>query len=357
MTFLPRLALPLVPLTLLGGTSPWSADSDLGFAPGRYTVLTKSFAEDTDLTVTSMEMLVNGGVIPEEELPDITIAMRRRLGLTDEYLGIADGRIEELHRTFDELSIECSAELEIDGISEEHTVTGESELLDATVSFTWNEAEEGHEVAFEEGDTGVAGHLEGLDVEADLRGFLPDGAVGEGDTWEVDPQVLSQLFTPGGDPWILPTEFGDERYVYMDLYAMVAAAITSLGDATDEFGGSVTATFKGVQEREDVTLGIVALEVEVTAEAERLERLLLAAENAGIEVEFDGLSYLWTLEGSGELAWNLQDGHFQSLELALDVDLDVDLVWTQTLSESELEFEGSYGLTGSTTLTARVETE
>ena len=357
MTILPRLTLPLLPLTLLGGATPWSAASDLGFAPGRYTVLTKSFAEDTDLTVGSMEMLVNGGVVPEEELPDISIALRRRVGLTDEYLGISDGRIEELHRTFDDLAVECTALLEVDGLSEEHTVTGESELVDATVSFTWSEAEEEHEVAFEEGDTGNEDHLAGLRVETDLRGFLPEGGVDEGDEWEVDPAVLAQALTAGGDPWLLPSDFGDERYVYMDLYAMAAAAITSLGDATDTFDGTVTATFKGVEERDGATLGIVGLEVEVTADAERLERLVVAAEAAGLDMDFDGLSYRWTLEGIGELAWNLEDGHFQTFELSADVDLEVDLVWTQTLSESELEFEGTYGLSGSTTITAGVETE
>ena len=347
---LPPLALLAAPLALCLGAGP--AGDEPAFAPGRYTVLTKSYTEETQLEVDSFDILVDG-VPMEQELPEVTVDLTRSVVFSDEYQELGEGRVNKLLRTFEELGSESTVVVDF-GEVEEHTATTASRLQDATVLFEWRPEDERYEKTFEEGG-GDEALLEGLAQDADLLGFLPAGPVDEGDEWEVDPAALGLVLAPGGDLWLVPDDFGDEPYVNLELPAMVAATVTHLGEAGD-LSGTIGATYTGRDEVEGVSVGRIELELEVILDADLTESLKRAADAIGGDLPYtmDELQVEWSLQGSGELLWNLEAGHAYSFRWEGDVELAVALGWTQEMFEQELTLEGRYSLSGTSAMGLRV---
>ncbi len=352
--------LTLVSLVLAPVLAAGLAPGDkVAFDPGRYTVLSKSFAEDTTVALEVYEILMDGSVISQEDIPGVSLAASHRVSMTDEYLELADGRPTKLQRTFDEIGSTVTATIDDGAGIEEHEATGSSELAEAVVAFTWDPEEESFDVAFEEGDTGDEAHLAGLVEEADFRGFLPGEEVAEGDTWDVKADALSHAVRPGGDLWVLPDDLGGGPFVNIQVQEMLAASITSLAQASGEFDGEIKATYRGSEERDGVQVGVIGLQIEVSSEIDRGERLDLAAENVGAEldIEFQSLSYMWAVEGDAELAWDLENGHFRTFSLEADVTMTVEMEWTQPFFDEEIEMGGNFELGGTTQVRASVDTE
>ncbi|MEM7306728.1 MAG: hypothetical protein AAF682_08660 [Planctomycetota bacterium] len=337
--------LVLAPLALAAA----SARDEAGFAPAGFTVLTKNYVEETSLEVDSFEVLVDGAPM-EQELPEVSMTAERRVTLSDEYEEVADGRVRKLLRTYEGLMTETTVSLD-DGDLEEHTATAASELEDATVRFEWDEDSGEYRRSLEEGggDEEVLGRLV---QEADFLGFLPDDAVEEDDEWEVDPDALARVFAAGGDLAIEPTSLGDERYVNMEVPAMLASTLTNLGEADGDYDGKIEAKYNGADEIDGVAVGRIGFAVDASVELDLGERLVRATDSFGEDLDFNFEDFLltWNLDGEGELLWNLEAGHVHSFRWAGDVELEAELGWAQAFFDQELGMRGVYRLSGTSSL-------
>ena len=182
--------------------------------------------------------------------------------------------------------------------------------------------------------------VEGFVADMDLRTFLPDGEVAEGDSWSLAEGALSSIVAPGG-PMGIDMPPGPVWVV-----DRIPAHLW-----VDELEGRLTATHAGVIETEGVRLARVRVAGTIETRSSR---------QAG--PDRDGL---WTrmeyaararYELAGELLWDLEVGGMRSLELSgpceVEKSLRTTFDWMGMENEDleELELEGKSTFTASRTL-------
>jgi len=348
-----RLALLLapLPLALLAAFGP-RADK-LAFAPEAGATLTKTFELESELALESMNLEVDGQQIdPSMMGGDITgsVKITRSLTLLDEYVAIADGRPTKLRRNYEALEGLVSMEGSAGGESGSEQTEMESDLVGATVMWTWNPATSAYDRSFEGSAKPDAERLENLREDTDLRALLPAGEVEVGASWEVDAKVLGDLLWAGGSVESPSKEAASEEGP--DLEEL-------FGDVSPEellakiFAGKVKATYAGSSEVEGRKLGRVTLEAKVESDtdfAELIGRAIeaMAAESGeDIQVDMNTAAVAVRYDGEGELLWDLAGGHLHSCDLAgdfvveLTLSVGVDAMGESHSAELGLELSGS----------------
>jgi len=350
---LSKAALLPAAVTLAASAGP---GDEAAFHPGRHAILTKAFAEDLEVELDSFEVRVDGEPM-EEGAPDVRVKVARRVTLGDDYLDVEAGRVKKLTRTHELLSGEAVIVLEEQGEREEHTATLASDLEESVVLFEWNEERGEYDRKFEEGGTGNDEHLARLEPDADFLGFLPEGAVDEDDTWQVDAAALGRVLAPGGDVRLIPSSLGEAPYINLEMPGMIGAALTSLGEAGDAWKGTVKAKYAGAREEDGVRLGRIELEVEATCEADLQDACERAVEALAQDFEFTftGMELDWKLSGRGELLWDLNGGHVHAFKLDSEVEIEARLSWKQPVLDQEVEIEAVYRLSGTARSTLALE--
>jgi len=297
------LGLLLPGLVAILATLEPQAEEKLVFRSVAERSLEKHFVQHSSMDLVEMKVTLEGPEGPQEpeiELPKLKIVDDETIEFTDETLAAGEGRPKKLKRTFD--SIENSVTFESEGSEDEEggseTTKNVTGLTGKSVLFTWNDEEEAFEAAWPEGESGDDDLLEDLVEDADFRGWLPQGAVSEGDTWKIPGAEFNNLQEPSG-PMGYRAE-GEEE----------ARDDSESDELRDNIEGEIEATFKGTRDEAGIQVGVIAFEAKLSSKSQR-------------EVENDeGPAGESTTESAmdlqGEILWDLAGGHFRALKCDSD---------------------------------------
>lgn len=303
------LTLAVAPLALSGNAPA----TRLRFAPAEGSSVTRTFEKKSTLSLE--QQVIEGMTGPSVPDVEMTMVMNQHIVVTDEFARMREGSPARLVRTFDELEGEISATQTTELLGQrnerEQNMRSKSALLGKKVAFTWDAEHGRYDKAFvpEEKENDLLG---ALDEDMDLRVLLPAGEVAVGDAWDVDLASFHRVLAPGGDVALVP-EATDDR------------SIRTRGDAQSleqslgkDLEGHVRATLAGTREVDGVTLARVTIEVNVHSDVDMTAAARKAQESsdgpAGVEI--DSVRAEYSLEGKGELLWDLAANRFRSFELS-----------------------------------------
>jgi hypothetical protein len=292
--------------------APGRGAAELAFAPKEGLVLEKRGQFEAAMELEQLKLTINGEDVPFEA-PEARNVFHGVTVATDTYAKVADGRVQRLERSFDELDQSMST-TSPEGETEEDK---ESPLKGATVVFAWSEEDEEYTASFGEGSG------EGLDTELladleeslDFEMLLPEKEVEEGDEWTLQSEPLRDLLALGGD-----FHFDDEDESPQD--ELNGRALE------DELEGTATCTYRGTREVDGRALSVIAIVLSGTGTAEEDSEQEAGPITVDVHARADAEMAL-----EGELLWDAAAGHFAHLALKGTVEF--------TLTEtSSFEAEG-----------------
>ena len=186
--------LPLVLLVPLAGpVTARAAGEALAHRPEPGQRLTKTYVQRLELELEKQTYVVLLDGVEQSATPLPGEIRMRELELEtfkDLVLAVEGGRVTELRRTYAKIVRESfRAFTGAEGEPQEMRELAGSDLERAVVAFRWDPAVEGYAASFAEGER-AAELLAGLLPTTDLEGFLPQGEVVEGDSWE--PAVIAR---------------------------------------------------------------------------------------------------------------------------------------------------------------------
>lgn len=318
----------------------------------------KTFKSSIQLTLDDMKTTINGQDPPMMPEMEMTLATEFEAAVSDEYVEMGAGAPKQLKRTYDKLSMhtDMSMEMEMMGNSQnqETPMTFASELQGKTVVFKLDEESGEYDATFpdEEGDAEL---LADLTEDMDLRGFLPPGAVSEGDSWDVAPSELAQILAPGGNLKLMPEDMED---MGID---MMQSNFGSMSDwFTDQLKGEVKGTFTGVREEEGAKYGVIQIQIDITNAVDLTEMVEAAMEEIEMppeagDIDFDHMDLELEFEGEGTLLWNLDFGQAHSLELSGDFGLLMNMGMAMSGPGMEMDIENTMEMSGTMNESATFE--
>lgn len=320
----------------------------VAFAVEEGSSLTKTFTNSAELTLDDMSMLMNGQESPMMPNIEMTVNTNLEVTVSDDYLAMSEGKPSKLKRNYDTISQATDIAMEIDIMgqvqNEDMSMNSVTELEGKEILFTWSEDDSDYVASFPE-DEGDEELLVGLIEDMDLRGFLPEGEVAEGDEWKVPPQTLVTILAPGGNLKAVPEE------VDVDMMGMNQ----DMGDFSDWFSedmeGEILATFKGTRETEDgARVGVIGIAVEISNAVDMTEKVQesMSETPEGVEnMDITGMDLEIELEGEGTLLWDLQAGCVHSFELTGDFAMIMDMAMDISAQGMDMEIEQSMEFSGS----------
>jgi hypothetical protein len=278
--------------------------------------------------VAGVEELVDGSATI-----GIAIDDAGRIEVTDDYLAVAAGRPARLRRTFDRIESHEDQNMRFatgagrpDAHKDKRKVEV-SELEGRSVLFALDRASGAYATTFaaEGGDESL---LDGLSEDMDFRFLLPAGKVAVGDTWEVDPKLCGAIFAPGGD--LKMKEKGAEEDPGWGIGREIRKNLE----------GKARLAWKGIREEDGRRMGIVGVDLDLKS----------AGESGARDAKAGTIRFRLRLELVGDLAWDLEAGHFRTFRAGGKVKYDmaarkiseVDGVPTETRHEIDFEGEAEY---------------
>ena len=345
-------ALAAVP-TLLAVTLPRES---ISFAPREGLVLAKTFESTAEMSLDEMDMLMNGEPMPMEIEMEMTNSISSTIEVVDTYLAVGDGRPTRLLRKFEsaDSSSEMSASSMMTG-EMSATVDATTELVGLGVVYTWDAEAGEYTVAFDEDSDGDEELLEDLAEDMDLRALLPSGDVAVGDSWEIDPESMVDVLSPGGDLKVLPDEDALEEMGGMPAGGPGMNMREMLGDIT----GDVTGTLDSIREEDGRRLAVIVIEVDIEATNDLTEMVREALEEMevpmGGQMEIESVDVEMSLAGEGTLLWDLAGGHFVEFNLSAGMDFTMDQAMALSGPQGDMTMEQAMGFTSDTSLVYTAE--
>lgn len=318
-------ALLLVPLGL---------PAALSFHPEEDTVLSKEFTIEAAFELDDMSVLVNGQDMSDGvDLGDFDMQASVTALLSDEYVSVEDGRPLELLRRFDEVS------MEYDTNGEQGSENAE-DIEGVAVVFKWNDDTEGYDVDFaEDSESADESVLEGLMEDMDFRGLLPAGDAEQGDSWDVESDTIVGLMFPGmqlSHILSMAQDSGD---------GIPEGILEQLEDLHE--GLEMTCEYTGVRDVDGVSAGVIQITMEGSSALDLSAVLGDAMElPEGADSNIEEATLGVSLEGEGELLWNVEAGHMLSFELESELELELNAVAAVEVQGNSLDVEGSIALLG-----------
>ena len=289
-----RLSLWCCLPSLLAVPAPTAPGTTLAYVPKAGTRVLRTYTNPGERTLSSMRLVFGGDEHPVGKT-EITERTQAKVVFEDELVEADGDRVTKLRRSFGEMSRSTTEEVSVEGKEdEEHTFERKSGLADATVVFTWDADEREYDAAFD-GSGGDDALLADLTADVELSAFLPPKAVSEGDRWDVDVDAFRTLIQPGGD-------LGFEGETPEPEWQKKAKK-----DLIESFRGEIHARFEGTREVDGVQVGVIAIEAELSGEAE-----------AGPDPErrgSQGAEVRVKEKLHGELLWDLEAQRAHSYEL------------------------------------------
>lgn len=327
------------------------------FRPEDGAEVTKTFTTGFDFDLDDLSVVLNGqDVGAMMGALEVAMSSSMTIRVEDAYGSTSEGRLQELTRTFDELSQLVTIHVSAEGASEVPETQGSSELEGRTVVFAWDEEAGAYEAAFA-GDDGDQGLLEGLEEDMDLRALLPPGEVEPGAEWEVPIEELESIVSPGGDLKILPD---DAEADDMDFYSTIEDRVAE--QFSDVLEGTCKCTYVGTREVDGLQVGEIRLDIEVATSADLTEAIeeLFAELSSELgeeapDVSVDAADLTLDFEGEGVLLWALDLGRAHSLDLSGHAEVAIDLAISGDVEGEAVDAEMSAEISG--TVTQSLETE
>jgi hypothetical protein len=264
---------------------------ELALAPKEGLVLEKRGDFSAEMELEQFKVEVNGEEIPLDA-PKIKNTFSGVTQTTDTYAKVADGRVQRLERSFDELAQHSRTESP-DG--EDEGEDKSSPLEGATVVFDWSDEDDDYKPSFAEG----SGEDLDEDLLADLKQsldfelLLPGKDVDEGDEWTLGSEGMRAVLELGGD-----FQFEDDDESPQD--DLISEALE------DKLEGTATCTYRGTREVDGHELAVIELALAGTGRAEA------DADEEGVDVH---RTVDAEMELEGELLWDTAAGHFAHLGL------------------------------------------
>lgn len=344
---------PLVVLSAIAALALGPLPEDrLQFAVDEGSSFEKHFALVFEVEVTDSNFTFGDQEVPLNTA-GATTRIEREVHFSDTYGALDGGRPLELEREIRGATMRSEETFGGEPAGEEER---ESELVDQGVVFRWDAEEEEYTAQPAEGSRADEDQLRDLWEDADLRLLLPEGPVLEGDSWSPGAEAFFRTILAGGDMG-LGSESADEDLPEVDGSVMLVIPELPKDPFVwlDSFDGDCEAHFRGVQEERGVELGRIELEYEVLTRVD-LADWLQDHTPGRPDMEF-GEAVL-SIEGQGELLWDLEGGHLASIELGGDVEIVFEAGWQGPggdsppceyglVLEGGLEFSGGQGAPGS----------
>jgi hypothetical protein len=336
-----------------------AAPSKVTFEPSEGSSAAKTFENVVEMTLDNMDMTMNGEEAPMMPEMDMSITMTSTVAVTDEYVKIRENAPATLRRTFDELANNVSVSMEIemmgDTQSNDQEIDASSELEGKTVVFIWDEDEADYVKAFdpEEEESEL---LEDLWEDMDLRSLLPEGDVSEGDEWTIPVKGLGSILAPGGNLAMVPEE--------MDAEAMMSGGMGMGGSMADFISelldGEANGRFLGMRVVDEKKLGAIKVTVDISSSNDMTEKVLEMMENMPdemeMEMDFDHIDVEFTLEGEGELLWDMEAGRAHSFELSGPTTMTYDVgISMEMEGMGAMSFEQMMEMSGTLNMSATFE--
>jgi len=322
----------------------------IAFGPSPGTRLQKTIEASFDFAMEDFSLVVDGEDIGAVMGGfDLEVTTDQTVVLDDLYAKMAEARTEVLERTFEEMQGTTNVNFTSEFGEQEQDMDSSSDLEGRTVRFVWNEDSGEYDAAFKEGED-EGGLLDKLSEDVDFLVLLPEGEVGEGDTWTVPLADLEPVAAPGGNMALLPE--GSEMENYDELEDLFADRFDNLAALMD---GTWECTFQGLN-AEDSHLAEIGIDTKAEANLDLSDVILdlidIFSKEAGGEevpdITVDTADVGFEFDGEGLLVWNVEEDRFVSFELhgdaVISIDLSVSLDLGDESHEAELflELSGSY---------------
>jgi len=231
-------------------------------------------------------------------------SIEEKFVVSDELVAVGSGRPEKLARTFDELhQQQTSSETRFDGKVIEQTQKLTCDLEGKRVVFTWNADDERFDVQAAADQELDAKLLDRLDEDMDLRAFLPDKPVANGDSWDVEPAAFHAVLWPGGR---LPFHDADKDKPDAVEDEMNAAFYASLD-------GDAKVTYAGLREKDGEKVFVLHVKADLSQAGESMPSSEYTSEHGGAPGTKTKVEL--TTQAEGDLLWSVEHAHLISLTL------------------------------------------
>jgi hypothetical protein len=339
-----RLQTWLAPAFLGSALLAASLPSDaVSFRPEKGLSLSRSFASKQEVTLDDLNMTMNGNPMPMQM--SMTMSMNQTVDVTDEFMEVADGQVQQLRRTFDKIASDGSFTMESPMMPEptEKTVTAKSELESKTVIFKRDPETKKFKASFRD-DEGDAKLLEKLVEDMDLTALLPEGDKKDGDTWPVELERLKTILMPGGDLSLKPQK--DEAEMGF------GEGMDSAGDLSkllDELEGEATGTYLGKRDVDGTSCAVIRLKFKIKSAKDLTEDVkgeMAGKAPEGIEMEVDHVDVDLEMEGEGELLWNAGAGYAHSFSMSSTVKTNMDMGFLVNANGNDMKINQTFTMSG-----------
>ncbi len=316
--------------------------------------ITRSFHYSSESELEEMMMLVDGEEMPMPGDMEQEAATELELVVRDEIEEVDDGRATRFTRTYERISGHDSMHMS-DPMGEEHgqEIDQVSDLEGCAVLF----GEEGGDLSpsFPEEENADEELLEGLTALLDLEGLLPEDSVEEGDSWEVDPDVIAALANPGGDLHLRAEGVGDEGF-------MMFGDAPGSDEEMVETDGEVVATYLGIREEDGRRLAAVEISVDYAVLVDLTDvfggmdgDLPDDVPEGMIMPEIEHAEEETSREGEGLLLWDLERGTLHSLELSCEFTETQTISMLMSMGDMEQSMEQIMVMRGTETYEVRFD--
>jgi hypothetical protein len=313
----------------------------VAFHPADGTSISKESEVHVTFELGDITAEVDGQDMSDNIPGDFDGALDIAMSWTDKYVAVdkEKQRPTDLIRTYDSLSGEY--DVSAAGESESGDIKEIDALVDHSVRFKWNAEKSAYDISFHEcsGDEKL---LASQTDDLDLRAILPDKAVSEGDTWEVDGSKLGSMLFGKLDAAQIP----DDNPMADVIRNEVLPQIEKLAKTF-----KVHCEYKGQREDGSSKLGVIAMRLEGGGTidlANAIQSAIEAQAPEGVEFDLDIRSAALDtkLEGKGECLWNLAAGHVHAassdveFSATFDFDASVDVQNEQHSMKANVELPG-----------------
>lgn len=302
----------------LAGIAAISAGTELAFKPAEATKLSKEFTINLDFALDDLIVSMNGEEMDPAmmglDLDEAQAQVSMTVNFNDVYVGMSGNKTTELKRTFESGTAEYEAG---DGESGNESM---DELEGKVIVFKWNEEKGQYDLTDEDGEE-VDEDMQMMSEDADLRIFLPKSEVEEGDSWSVKGKDLLGVFVPGVNIDKAMARADEEAAKEGDVPFTPSDFLKFMEEL-----GEIECTYQGTKEVNGRVLQVIALKPMIEKTIDLTDVLTeIIDEASGGAQEFDlSVELVLEGEGSGELLWDAEAGHFRSYKLDMDLQTLID---------------------------------
>lgn len=298
----------------------------LRFAPAPESSVERSAVWIERTQTEDVALLIDGE--PTDQVPTVSTELERELTIesVETFVSAIDGRLVELVRAFGPITMEASSEIEASlpgagDASFEIGGEGGSELEGVRVRFVWDPDLEEWTKSFADDYEGREELLEPLEPTTELLFALPeDEDVEVDDRWDLDLDVLFDLLRPGGAvPLDVETDLQALEGVLDPI--LLPGVFDSLdGDREGDVSARVTSA--------DDSRAVIAIAVDAKVTCDHLEGGTIDLEDAlpeGARADLARATYETSIDGKGEIVWDLEAGRMASFRFEADVEVEIQL--------------------------------